>query len=169
MNQTNFTSLPEEPSNDSAMITRFTFVACFFSAILVACNCDHADENIVSVSKLGLDKNCSDICRKETPSCTWEDGSSVSEEEDKISETCMNDATECYLNCTNTEADENHAVSNIKVSELSMDATCVNECRPETPDCTRTGDYISQKCLDHPKMLDCYSTCTGAVEPQDLI
>ncbi|ELT93798.1 hypothetical protein CAPTEDRAFT_190978 [Capitella teleta] len=164
---TKFTSLPEEPNSHCAMNTRFLFVAFVFSAMLVVATCNHADENIVSVSKLNLDPECTDICRKETPSCTWKEDYADSGEEDKISEECMKDANPCYLRCTTGEPDHDHGINNIKVSEQSADENCANKCRSGIPECTTTGDVISEDCTHHPQMIDCYSVCMGAVEPED--
>ncbi|ELU00914.1 hypothetical protein CAPTEDRAFT_194108 [Capitella teleta] len=142
---------------------KFTLVACVFSATLVVCTCNRADENIIRVAKLGLDPKCTDICRKETHSC--KDPSDF-EEDDKISETCMIDANPCYIRCTGGEPDENQGINNIKVSDHNTDEDCVNKCRPGIPECTTTGEYISEDCTHNPKMIDCYSVCMGAVEPE---
>ncbi|ELU02857.1 hypothetical protein CAPTEDRAFT_210690 [Capitella teleta] len=92
-NRTNFTSLREEPKSHSAMNTRFIFGVCVVNVMLAVGSSSHADENIIKVSKLGVDPRCSDKCRMETPSCTRKEDYADSDEEDKISEICMKDAT----------------------------------------------------------------------------
>ncbi|ELU16832.1 hypothetical protein CAPTEDRAFT_196906 [Capitella teleta] len=149
------------------MNTRFIFGVCVVNVMLAVGSSSHADENIVEVSKLNMDPRCSDKCRMETPSCTRKEDYADSDEEDKISEICMKDATPCYLRCTHTESDKSHKINIMKVSELTMDTACVNRCRSKLPKiCTTEGDYISEECYLHPKMTDCYSVCMGAVEPE---
>ncbi|ELT93799.1 hypothetical protein CAPTEDRAFT_190979 [Capitella teleta] len=138
-----------------SIVSRFIFVACLISALLEVATCKHANEHVISTSKLGktgVDQNCLSECRDDSVvDCN---GGA-----DLLSPNCMASLFPCYYNCTVGEPHQVNGIDMYLVSMIPMNQGCFGYVRKTIPSCN-PGNYVGLECMQD--AADPYSQCVGA-------